>query len=118
MDFDYVTEKAKLKKKLVILLAVAVVFTAIIMITTPDAGFFPSLFIGIAMGLFFYIPGRIKSHLGWGWFGAIVVVIIYYGIFLFLAEKLGSWIVGISLLLPIADIGYSIYRIMSAKKDQ
>lgn len=117
MNFDYATEKNKLWKKLIIFLAATVIFTVFLMVATGE-GLFYCLLAGVMFGLFFYIPGRVKSLLGLGWLGTIVIVFVYYAIFMFLGGKLGSWVMIFSILLPIADIGYSIFRIVSAKKNQ
>ena len=93
MDFDYAAEKAKLKKKLMIFLGVTIVFTVLLLVATGE-GFFYCFLAGVMFGLFFYIPGRVKSYLGL------------------------SWILIFAILLPVADIGYSIFRIASTKKNQ
>ncbi|MCI9448566.1 MAG: hypothetical protein HFH36_14625 [Lachnospiraceae bacterium] len=117
MDFDYAAEKAKLKKKLMIFLGVTIVFTVLLLVATGE-GFFYCLLAGVMFGLFFYIPGRVKSYLGLSWLGTIVIVFVYYAIFIFLGGKFGSWILIFAILLPVADIGYSIFRIASTKKNQ
>lgn len=115
MDFDYVTESEKLKKKLFTLIVVMAAFT--VMGLLMSMGFGSSLLIGIAGGLLFYIPGRLKSILKFGWIGAIILSIIYYVLFFYLSDKLGNFATVIFILIPLADIGYSIYKVVSAKKN-
>ena len=100
MNLDYESEKSKLKKKIIIFTVIAVAFTALFRITMgEDVSFFSCLFIGIVMGLVFYIPGRIRDYFKLGWF----------------SDKIG-YIAYIILLLPIGDMGYSVYKVISNKE--
>ena len=46
----------------------------------------------------------------------IIFTIIYFGIYTWLFDKIGNFVI-VFVLIPIADIGYSIYKITSHKND-
>lgn len=114
---DYGLEKKNLIKKLSTLLIIAVVFTMIFSVTMDDVNFITALGGGFLCGLLFYIPGRIKSITNSGWVAAVIITLVYYAVFLWLGGLLGEWISLVAVLLPLADIGLSIYRVISAKKE-
>ena len=68
MDFDYMEEKAKLKKKIIIFLVTAVGFSVLFKIGMSNTGSLSCIFMGVVMGLFFYIPGRIREYFKMGCF--------------------------------------------------
>lgn len=116
MNLDYESEKSKLKKKIIIFTVIAVAFTALFRITMDEnVGFFSCLFIGIVMGLVFYIPGRLREHFKLGWLATIVISIVFLFLLLWLSDKIG-YIAYIILLLPIGDMGYSVYKVISNKE--
>ena len=116
MNLDYESEKSKLKKKIIIFTVIAVAFTALFRITMgEDVSFFSCLFIGIVMGLVFYIPGRIRDYFKLGWFMTIVISVAFLILLLWLSDKIG-YIAYIILLLPIGDMGYSVYKVISNKE--
>lgn len=116
MNLDYESEKSKLKKKLIIFAVIAVAFTAVFRITMDEnVSFFSCLFIGIVMGLVFYIPGRIRDYFKLGWFFTIVISVVFLLFLIWLSDKIG-YIAYIILLLPIGDMGYSIYKVISTKE--
>ncbi|MCM1187013.1 MAG: hypothetical protein NC251_06270 [Lachnoclostridium sp.] len=114
-EFNYEEEKAKLKKKLIIFLATTVGFTVLFVLAMEDSNFFQCLMAGLACGLVFYIPGRLRDYFHMGWPMTIVIAVAYLLILLFLADKIGA-VAYILLLFPIGDMGYSIYRVISYKK--
>ena len=113
---DYNEEMGKLKKKLTILLGIAIVFTALFKFTM-DISIFGALGVGLLIGLFFYIPGIIKGLLNAGWGVTIIITLIYYAVFIGLGGAVGNWVTVLAVVLPILDIGYSIYKVISAKKE-
>lgn len=117
MEFDYEMEKANLKKKLITFVAVSVVFTIILNIAMSDIGFFTSLMVGMLLGLMFYIPSRLKSILHLGMVGVIIISVLYVALFIFLGDKIGNIAYFICVLIPLADMGFSIYKVVSHKND-
>ncbi len=115
-EYNYEEEKRKLKKKLIIFSVITIGFTVLFKLAMSDNSIFTCLFAGVACGLVFYIPGRLRDYFGLGWFMTIVMAVIYLLLLLFLADKIGL-IAYILLLLPIGDMGYSIYRVLSYKKN-
>ena len=116
MKSDYTEEMKKLKKKLAILIAITAVFT-IMGLVASLGGFGECLIFGLVAGFMFYIPGRLKGILNIGWLGAIILGVLYNVLFVFLMEKLGIFATIIYLLVPLADIGYSIYKVVNSKKN-
>lgn len=117
MEFDYEVEKSKLKKKLITFAVISIAFTLIANVTMSDIGFFTSLMFGIMVGLIFYIPGRLKSILHLGLVGVIIISVLYVALFIFLGDKIGNLSYAICVLIPLADMGYSIYKVVSHKSD-
>lgn len=117
MNFDYEEEKKNLTKKLLMFAGLTVVFTVIATFAFEDSGFFYNLVFGLIIGLFCYVPGRLKSILNVGWIAAIAITVAYNLLIVFLMDKLGSWMCIFCILIPFADMGYSIYKVKSAKKD-
>ncbi|MCM1219311.1 MAG: hypothetical protein NC548_32935 [Lachnospiraceae bacterium] len=115
-EFNYEEEKAKLKKKLIIFLAITVGFTVLFVLTMKDSNFFQCLMAGLACGLVFYIPGRLRDYFHMNWIMTIIIAVAYLLILLFLADKIGA-VAYILLLFPIGDMGYSIYKVISYKKN-
>ena len=113
---DYNEEMGKLKKKLTILLILAIGFTLLFKLAM-DASIFTALGMGLLIGLVFYIPGRLKGLLNAGWGATIIITLIYYAVIIGLSGALGSWVYGIAIIIPALDIAYSIYKIISAKKE-
>lgn len=116
MDFDYMEEKAKLKKKLITFLVAAVGFTVLFKIGMSNTGILSCIFAGVAMGLFFYIPGRIKEYFKMGWLMTVVISVIFIFAIIWLSDIIGD-IAYLIILLPFADMGYSIYKLVKAGKD-
>ena len=106
MEFDYEAEKRKLGKKLIILLVVATGFTVLFRVAMGDL-----------LGFVFYIPGRLKEHMKLGWLSTVIIAVIFVFILMWLSDMLGQIVLLIALLLPLADIGYSIYRLASVRKN-
>lgn len=115
MNSDYTEEMKKLKKKLAILIAITAVFTAM-GLAASLGGFGECLVFGLLAGFMFYIPGRLKGMLNIGWLGAIILGILYNALFVFLMDKIGAFAV-IIYLIPIADIGCSIYKVVNSRKN-
>lgn len=116
MNFDYIEESRKLKHKLIIFIGIMIAFTVLGMVAFEE-GFGESLTLGVAAALLFYIPGRLKGIMNIGWIGAIILGIIFNLVFLFIVEKLGTFGEIVYLLVPVVDIGYSIYKVVMAKKN-
>ncbi len=114
--FDYAEEKAKLKKKLIIFLVITVGFMILFLVAMEDSNFFECLLAGMACGLVFYIPGKLRDYFGLGIVMTIIIAVAYLLLLLFLADKIGP-VAYILLLLPIGDMGYSIYKVLSYKKN-
>ena len=98
-------------------IGLTVVFTVIAAMAFDDNGFFYNLVFGLIIGLFCYVPGRLKGMLNVGWFAAIVITIAYNLFIVFLMDKIGTWMCIFCILIPLADMGYSIYKVISAKKE-
>lgn len=113
MEFDYELEKAKLKKKLIIVIGLFIVFM-VIFCGIAKVGLGWGLATSLAMALVLYIPGRLKEVLKIRWFWTIVLTIAYIYLYIFLVNKIGNF-VAVLLLVPLADIGYSIYKVASYK---
>lgn len=111
----YEIEKKNLIKKIAILLVISVAFTLLFTISMSDSSFFTCLMIGLLCGCAFYIPGRLQSYFHLSWLITIIVGVVFLFIVLFLADKIGP-IAYIILLFPPVDIGYSIYKLVSLKK--
>ena len=109
-------EMNKLKKKLAILVVITAVFTALGMATSMG-GFGDSLVFGFVAGFMFYIPGRLKGILNTGWLGAIILGVLYNALFVFLMDKLGIFAGIIYFIIPLADIGYSIYKVAGGRRN-
>ena len=116
MDFDYMEEKAKLKKKIIIFLVTAVGFSVLFKIGMSNTGSLSCIFMGVVMGLFFYIPGRIREYFKMGWFMTVVISVIFILAIIWLSDIIGD-IAYLIILLPFADMGYSIYKLVKAGKD-
>lgn len=117
MNYDYELEKKNLIKKLSTLGVITIAVTILFCMTMDDIGFFTALGGGFICGLIYYIPGRIKSITNSGWIAAIIITLVYYVVFLWLGSTLGVWIYLVAVIVPLADIGLSIRRIVSAKKE-
>lgn len=109
-------EMNKLKKKLAILIVITAVFTALGMATSMG-GFGDSLVFGFVAGFMFYIPGRLKGILNTGWLGAIILGVLFNVLFVFLMDKLGILAGIIYFIIPLADIGYSIYKVAGSRRN-
>lgn len=105
----YEEEKNKLVKKIGIIGGIVVVFSVISMVAGED--FFTSVACSFAIGFLFYIPGRIKEIFGFGSIMTFFIGLAYLSIFIWLTFKLPVLAV-VLFLLPIVDIGYSIYRLL------
>lgn len=115
--FDYETEKKSLKRKITIFLVITVAFTILFqLMMSENVSFFTNLAMGALFGIVFYIPGRLRDYFGLGIFMTIVIAVIFLLVLLFIADKIGP-IAYIVLLFPIADMGYSIYKVVSYKKN-
>lgn len=118
MEFDYEAEKRKLGKKLIILLVVATGFTVLFRVAMGEEVSLPSCILtGVLLGFVFYIPGRLKEHMKLGWLSTVIIAVIFVFILMWLSDMLGQIVLLIALLLPLADIGYSIYRLASVRKN-
>lgn len=109
-------EMNKLKKKLAILVVITAVFTALGMVTSMG-GFGDSLVFGFVAGFMFYIPGRLKGILNTGWLGSIILGVLYNALFVFLMDKIGIFAGIIYFIIPLADIGYSIYKVAGTRRN-
>lgn len=116
MGFDYVEEKQKLKKKLTMLLIIFVVLMVIFNTVLKADTFLWSIIMSLVCALMLYIPGRIKERFNKGWIFTIIITIVYMWAFALLFNAIGNF-AGILVLLPLADIGYSIYKISSNKNN-
>lgn len=116
MEFDYEAEKQKLKKKLTMLLIIFVVLMVVFNTILKADTFGWSILMSIACALVFYIPGRIKEQFHKGWIFTIVITIAYMFIYVFLYNAIGNF-AGIIILLPLVDIGYSIYKLRTNKNN-
>lgn len=114
---NYEEEKRNLTKKLIMFISLTVVFTVIATMAFDDNGFFYNLVFGLIIGLFCYVPGRLKGILNVGWLAAIGITIAYNLLIVFLMDKLGTWMCIFCILIPLADMGYSVYKVISAKKE-
>lgn len=114
MDFDYVEEKKKLKKKLTMLLIIFAVLMVVLNTILKADSFGWSIIYSVVISLMLYIPGRIKERFNKGWIFTIVITIVYMWGYALLFNAIGNF-AGILVLLPLADIGYSIYKISSNK---
>lgn len=115
--FDYETEKKSLKRKITIFLVITVAFTILFqLMMSENVSFITNLAMGALFGIVFYIPGRLRDYFGLGMFMTIVIAVIFLLVLLFIADKIGP-IAYIVLLLPIADMGYSIYKVVSYMKN-
>lgn len=114
---DYELEKNNLIKKLSIFGITAIAFTVLFSVTMDGIGLITAFGGGVFCGLFFYIPGRIKNITNSGWIAAIIITLVYYAVFLWLGSTLGAWTYLLAVILPLADIGISIRRVVSAKKE-
>lgn len=115
-QMDYEDEVGKLKKKLIIFALVSVAFTVLFRCTMADAGFFENLFSGVLFGLIFYIPGRLQQLLHLGIWGTIIISVGFILLVLWLNGLIGD-IAFIVIFLPLADICYSIYKVVKLKKE-
>lgn len=114
-EYNYEDEKRKLKKKLIIFSVITIGFTVLFMVAMSDSNFFECLLAGLACGLVFYIPGRLRDYFHMGWIMTIIIAVGYLFLLLFLADKIGA-VAYILLILPIGDMAYSIYRVVTYKK--
>lgn len=71
---------------------------------------------GVAVGLIFYIPGRLREHFQIGWFMTIVISIIFMYALIWLSGIIGN-IVYLIILFPFVDIGFSVYKLVKAGKN-
>ena len=113
MEFDYELEKDKLKKKLYMVLGLTLLFMFIICVIGKTAigwGLLTSL--GLAM--IFYVPGRLREKLKMGWVLTIVIAVAYMFLYIWLLNRIGNFVV-LLFLLPLADIGYTVYKLKSYK---
>lgn len=116
-EFDYEVEKKSLKRKITIFLVITVAFTILFqLMMSENVSFFTNLAMGALFGIVFYIPGRLRDYFGLGIFMTIVIAVIFLLVLLFIADKIGP-IAYIVLLFPIADMGYSIFKVVSYKKN-
>lgn len=116
-EFNYEAEKKSLKRKITIFLVVTVAFTVLFQLTmSENVSFITNLSMGALFGIVFYIPGRLRDYFGLGWIMTIVIAVAYVLLLVFLNDKIGP-VSFILLLLPIADMGYSIYKVVSYKKN-
>lgn len=116
-EIKHEEEKEKLKKKLSIFIAITAAFTILFVVTMGDeVSFFTKLYTGAMFGIVLYIPGRLRDYFNMGWFMTIAISIAFLFLLLFIASKMGLLAFCLILLLPIADVGYSIYKIVSYKK--
>lgn len=113
---NYQDELKKLMMKVITFIVPTVMFAVILMFVMTNANLFSCVLLGSFIGLFFYIPYRVRQFLHCGWIGAIVITIVFFAVIIWLAKKIGD-IVNIVLLLPIVDICYSIYIVIKLKKD-
>lgn len=116
MEFDYEAEKAKLKKKLSMLAVIFVVMVILFNTLIKADSFGWSIIYGIVVSLMMYVPGRIKERFHKGWIFTIIVGIAYMYLYVWLFGVIGNFAI-LLIILPLADIGYSIYKISSHKKD-
>lgn len=116
MDFDYIEEKQRLKKKLTMLLIIFVVLMVLLNTIFKADSFGWSIIYSIVISLMLYIPGRIKERFNKGWIFTIIITIVYMWAFALLFNAIGNF-AGVLVLLPLADIGYSIYKISSNKNN-
>lgn len=116
-EIKHEEEKTKLKKKISIFIAITAAFTILFVLAMGDeVSFFSKLSTGALFGIVFYIPGRLRDYFGMGWFMTIAISVAFLFLLLFITSKMGLLAFCIILLLPIADVGYSIYKIVSYKK--
>lgn len=116
MEFDYIGEKAKLKKKVITFLSASAIFIILFLAGLGESGTLNCIFFGFIMGLVFYIPGRIREYYSMSWVMTIILAVVFVLALFWLNDKIGS-IVFVVVLAPFADIGYSIYRINKAGKN-
>lgn len=115
--FDYELEKKSLKRKITIFLVITVAFTILFqLMMSENVSFLTNLAMGALFGIVFYIPGRLRDYFGLGLIMTIVIAVIFLLVLLFIADKIGV-IAYIVLLFPIGDMGYSIYKVVSYKKN-
>lgn len=114
-SFNYEEEKKNLIKKLTIFGVIMIAFTILFKVGTSESSIFSCLMMGVLFGCVFYIPGRLHSYFHLGWIMTIIIAVGFLLVLLFLADKIGP-IVYLILLLPIADMGYSIYKVVSYKR--
>lgn len=116
-EFNYEEEKKRLKKKITIFLVITIAFTILFQLTmSENVSFFTNLAMGALFGVVFYIPGRLRDYFGLGWIMTIVIGVAYVFLLVFLNDKIGP-VSFILLLLPLADMGYSIYKVVAYKKN-
>lgn len=114
MDFDYAEEKQRLKKKLTMLLIIFVILMVVFNTVLKADTFLWSIIMSFVCALMLYIPIRIKERFNKGWIFTIILIIVYMFAYALLYNAIGNF-AGILVLLPLADIGYSIYKISSNK---
>ncbi len=114
MEFDGELEKERLIKKLKMLLIIFVVMMVLLNTLLKADSFGWSIIYSVVFTLMLYIPGRIKEKFHRGWIFTIIVGIVYMYLYIWLLEKIGNFAI-LLILLPLADIGYSIYKIKTYK---
>lgn len=113
--YGHMTAKL-LVRKLVIFVGIAFLFVFLSLI----AGKNDIVFIietGLILGYISYIPIRIKEYFGIGWLRTFLIFVAYIGITGTLVLKKGfEWLGIILILLPIIDMGLSIYAVITNNK--
>lgn len=113
---DYEWEKQKLIKKLTLYGIVSLGWFLVFFIGMRGLHWWEYVGMGLLCGLMFYIPARLKERFNWTWIKAIGVMIVSLAIIVAVSLSVGDWVIFLPLIVTIADIGYSIFRVIFEKK--
>lgn len=107
----------QLKRKLATFAGISIVIIILcLMIGKTDIMF--CIATGLLSGLVLYIPIRIKEYFGVGWIMAIIITVVYIGLAGTLFLKKGfEWLAVLFYLIPVIDIGLSIYAVIINKNN-
>lgn len=107
----------QLKRKLATFAGISIVIIILcLMIGKTDIMF--CIATGLLSGLVLYIPIRIKEYFGVGWIMAIIITVVYIGLSGTLFLKKGfEWLAVLFYLIPVIDIGLSIYAVIINKNN-
>lgn len=111
---NYQLEKKNLVKKLVSTALLMFLGGALMAASSGDIS--SIIIMALVFGLVFYVPARIKEIINCGLIVGIIIGIVYVAILATL-NNISIIFPIIMSLFPIADIAYSIYKIIKLKKE-